>query len=208
MAIKAFYSIEPGEAIVADEIKRLYPGLHIFLPNKDIGIDLIILGDLSKSARYPLTIQVKESRYYGNSHSWHQVRKSKLEHLEENVDFFVFVTYVDVPEGNKISFRKEFIVIPIQELRKFCRDKTANRDVFHFYFSFNYGAGHEKVLDVRDIRERDKVPNYFPYYNNWDALLSALEDEEDARAGLAALMSSEGTVNWEAFKERLAQDAL
>lgn len=227
MPIKPYYSLEASEAIVAEEIKRRYPNLHIFIPEKDIGVDLIVLGDLSRPARYPITIQVKESRYYRKSHwhyAWHHVGKSKLENMAEMVDFYVFVTYVDVPESNKIGFRKEFIVIPTRKLLEACKDKKEDSEgVYNFGFSFQYDEGHTRVLDVRDIWEPysfrlpagynvrdkkeaywDKAPNHLPYHNNWKQLVEALEEQEDIRAGLLALNDPDST-SWDEYKELRAK---
>ncbi|MSQ14592.1 MAG: hypothetical protein EXR50_01835 [Dehalococcoidia bacterium] len=212
MAVKAFYSLEPGEAIVADEIKSRYPFLQIFFPEKDKGIDLIVMGDLSRDARYPLSIQVKESRYYGDNqkvHSWHQIHKTKIEDLKDEVDFLVFVTYVDLPQGNKIGFKRELIIVSIEELTKLCLQKKSPKDIYSFYFSFLYDSSWTKVLDVRDMRESywkwEQAPSYLAYYNNWEQLIDTLEEREDVRAALLALADPE-TISWEEYKELRADE--
>ncbi|GEM_PF-1102656 len=211
MSLKVFNYLGPGEVLVAEEITSYYPSLQVFFPQKDKGVDLIVLGDMSRAARYPLTIQVKESRYYGDSpkvHSWHQIQKSKLEDLIEEVDFFVFITYVDLPEGNKMGFRKEFIIVPAQELAEICHKKKASKDIYSFYFSFRYDSNWTKVLDVRDMKESwkwDKAPSYSNYYDNWDQIVDTLEDREDIRGGLLAL-NEPGYISWEEFKQTLASE--
>ena len=214
MPIKAYYSLEPGKVVVAEEIASRYPSLQVFFPQEDKGVDLIVLGDMSRAARYPLTIQVKESRYYGDSpkvHSWHQVHKSKLEDLIEEMDFFVFMTYVDLPKGNKMGFRKEFIIVSAQDLAEICRTKKSSKDIYSFYFSFQYDSNWTKVLDVRDMKENwqwDKAPSYSNYYDNWDQIVDTLEDEEDIRGGLRALADPEESISWETFKEDLMRDSV
>ena len=201
MLIKAFYSLEPGEVLVGEEIKSRYPSLQMFFPQEDKSVDL-----MSIAARYPLTIQVKESRYYGDNpkvHSCRQIHKSKLEDLVEEVDFFVFITYVDLPKGNKMGFKKEFLIIPAHELAEMCHKKKSSKDIYSFYFSFQYDSNWTKVLDVRDMKEGWKwkeAPSYSNYYDNWDQMVGTLEDREDIRAGLLALQEPD-SISWEEYKE-------
>lgn len=201
---------------MADEIKRRYPGLHIFFPEKDSGVDLIVLGDLSKESRYPLTIQVKESRYFGTihswdgGHSWHRIDRNKLEDAIDEIDFYVFLTYVNVPKDNKTHFKNEFIIVQPKEILRLCQGKMSQ--VYDLYFAFEYDEHFNQVIDVREMRGRkwtraewEKAPSYLPYCNNWDQLVDTLEDHEDIRGGLLGLSDEEGSISWEEYKERRAQ---
>lgn len=172
MPIRCYYSLNPGEAIVAEAIIANRSGVNVFFPHKDTGIDLVVFSDLAKRSRRSVTIQVKESRYHGNSHSWHQVKASKLAETETTVDAYAFVTYREVPDGARMKWKNEFVVVPTNDLRKLVKEKHGGvHKVFGFYFAFEDG----KAWDVREARGHIPDPNrgakdYSKYYNNWDLL--------------------------------------
>ena len=58
MAVKNFWALTPSEAIVAWELQQR--GFHVFFPTKDVGVDLMVLQELNKARRRPITIQVKD----------------------------------------------------------------------------------------------------------------------------------------------------
>ena len=64
MPIKNFWSLEPGEAMVAETMRRQLPGWEIFFPVKDIAVDLLAVREAGTSRGRMLTIQVKESKAY------------------------------------------------------------------------------------------------------------------------------------------------
>jgi hypothetical protein len=63
MSVKNIWSLNPAEAVVALELQKR--GSHIFFPAKDVGIDLLVIKDLSEKNRRAVTIQVKSSRFLG-----------------------------------------------------------------------------------------------------------------------------------------------
>ncbi|MFH1227001.1 MAG: hypothetical protein V1701_03735 [Planctomycetota bacterium] len=162
--MKNFYTLNPGEFFVAQELRKQEKDLQIFLPLKDIGTDLLAIGP---KTRHICRIQVKESRYYGtgerHAHSWHTVAKKKLK--RDTADIFVFVTYVLIGKGKKKGFQQEYIVIPRKKLLNICRHKKlVKRKSYAFYFSFQ----DKKVLDIRE--DRNKGINFTKYHNKWDLI--------------------------------------
>jgi hypothetical protein len=172
MPIRCFYSLNPGEAIVAEHIVANRDGADIFFPHKDTGVDLVVFTELERSTRRSVTLQVKESRYFGDSHSWHQVRQGKIEGTEGDVDFFVFVTYRQVPDRKRTKWHNEFVVVPTRDLGRLVKKKRAGKNkVYSFYFAFE----DDKVWDVRESRGRKTDPklgavDYTQFHNAWDLL--------------------------------------
>ena len=99
MTIKNFWSLEPGECIVAEELNKRLNDCQIFFPLHDTGIDLLI----TKGKKH-IGIQVKESRSYKNrnrisENSLHQISKNKFKSLE-TVDFFLCSLHIFLKMGN------------------------------------------------------------------------------------------------------------
>jgi hypothetical protein len=172
MSIRCFYSLNPGEAFVAAQIISSRLGVSVFFPHKDTGVDLAAFSDLSKSSRCCVTVQVKESRYHGNSHSWHQVRQSKIQECRGMVDAFVFVTYREVPDGKRVRWKNEFVVVPIGDLEELVRAKHGGKQkIFVFYFAFEG----DKVWEVRESQGHRPNPkagavDYTRFHNAWHLL--------------------------------------
>ena len=92
MAVKNYWSFEPGETIVSEELIKHCKDYDFYFPLKDIGID--ILG-VHKRTNKVLKFQVKESRYYEDGpHSWHQESVKNFRENKDRCDYYVFVTYI------------------------------------------------------------------------------------------------------------------
>ena len=118
MAIKNFWSLEPGEAIFAEELhKKFKDKINVYFPLKDTGIDLLAV---SRSSNKTVSFQVKESRYYEDKNtSWHQETKEKIQNNKNKVDFYVFLIYLPghmAGTKKKSLFEKLFIIIPTRDL--------------------------------------------------------------------------------------------
>jgi hypothetical protein len=169
MPVRCHYSLNPGEAIVAEEIVSRYPDVTTFFPQKDIGVDLVVFTNMDPPNRRAVTIQVKESRYFGNSHSWHQVRSKKI---TDRVDLFVFLTYLPVFTGGSLKWQNEFLVVPTKDLERLARRKKAGKNkVYSFYFAFE----DDRVWEVRESRGRSTdakagAVDYTRFRDNWVAV--------------------------------------
>ena len=73
MTIKNFWSLEPGECIVAEELNKRLNDCQIFFPLHDTGTDLLI----TKGKKH-IGIQVKESRSYKNRTEFPKTACNKL----------------------------------------------------------------------------------------------------------------------------------
>ena len=93
MAVKNFWSFNPGETIFADVLYQKFKNyIELYFPIKDTGIDLLAL---IKNSKKSLSFQIKESRYYEKENSaWHQETKKNFTKNQSRVNFYIFVTYL------------------------------------------------------------------------------------------------------------------
>lgn len=173
MAVKNYWSFEPGETIVAEKLMTYCKDYDFYFPLKDTGID--ILG-AHKTKNKTLKFQVKESRYYEKpTHSWHQESLKNIEENKGRVDFYVFVTYIPsylYEEQTKPSFKTEFIIIPMKDLLKLIKLKEPNKaGKYNFYFDFHREEG--KIIEIREKNKvwlNNKNFDYKKYHNNWELI--------------------------------------
>lgn len=113
MPIRNLWSLECGEVITAEALLKNIKDCEVYFPVKDVGIDLLVVKD-----KKPVSIQVKESRYYQRKHSWHMISSNKFVRDEERVDFYVFLTYLPKYGKHKMSkFENQFIIVPTPNLK-------------------------------------------------------------------------------------------
>ena len=171
MPIKNFWSLEPGECIVAEELTKRLKNHEVFFPLHDIGIDILLI-----KGKKHLGIQVKESRYYtkgkiSRESSWHQIHKRKFIRDLESVDFYVFVTYIpQYGEHRFTSFEKKFLIVPTKELEKRVNLKNAGKKgVYSFYFHFD----NNKVIDQREKTTETELMTYSEFIDAWHLIENA-----------------------------------
>jgi hypothetical protein len=170
MPIRNMWSLECGEVLTAEALTEKFKGegIEIYFPLRDIGADL-----LAVKGKNHVFIQVKESRYFKHrkikdtiGHSFHQVDKSKLD--KNNVDFYVFLTYLPQDGENKLeSFKKQFLIVPTKNLRGLAgHKKSGKKGVYSFYFHFDG----KKVFD-----KRDGLTDYSEFLESWNLIRDALD---------------------------------
>jgi len=163
MPIRNLWSLECGEIITTEALLKNIKGCEVYFPFKDIGIDLLVIKD-----KKPVSIQVKESRYYTKRkhHSWHSVYRKKLSG-KETVDFYVFLTYLPKYGEHKMSkFENKFIIVPTPKLEKLINRKKVDKSGrYSFYFNFEG----KKVVE-----NRDDETDYSEYLDRWDLIDNAL----------------------------------
>jgi len=175
MPIRNIWSLKPGECVTAEEIKKKAE-CEVFFPLWDVGVDLLVV----KGQKH-VGIQVKESRYHRSrtwpsghfGHSWHQVPEKKFLRDKDKVDFYVFVTYVDVPIGHKMDFQNRFVVVPGAELEKRMKIKDPGKnEMYSFCFHFEGEEVWDKGVTVGLENE---LTNYSEYLDAWHLIRQALE---------------------------------
>jgi hypothetical protein len=117
--MRPIFTIHAGEYLVGETIERKFKNLHVWIPAKDTGIDLLIT---DKSFRQTISLQVKFSKdFHGASPrtednqtlvagGWWNFDIDKIE--ESPADFWVLVLYAIEAK------QPVFIVIPPKELAK------------------------------------------------------------------------------------------
>ena len=173
MAIKNLWSLSTDEAITADWLKNnLKKGYEIFFPvNSQLkDIDLVVFNLKNGKSK---TVQVKGSRTYGTNDdqfAWIVVKEASIFKTTNKTDFFIFVWHIQKHEKNKRSIEQAYIVIPLNDLKKICREMKTKRKTgyYHFYFwtdlkksAFDYPT--EKNAKKKEI-------NFSKYLNNFALL--------------------------------------
>jgi len=173
MAVKNYWSFEPGETIVAEQLMKHLPEYDFYFPLKDTGVD--ILG-VHKKTNKVLKFQVKESRYYEKEeHSWHQESVKNLDENKGRCDYYIFVTYIPshlLPRQQKPSFKTDFIIISMSELLKRVSKKTPTKSGKHAFY-FRYDFENNSIVEIRQkgkVWDKDKDFDYSKFRNNWDQL--------------------------------------
>jgi len=162
MPIRNLWSLECGEVITAEALLKNIKGCEVYFPVKDVGIDLLVVKD-----KKPVSIQVKESRYYQRKHSWHCISRKKFLG-KEIVDFYVFLTYFPKYGEHKMSkFENKFLIVPNHKLETLIEKKKVDkRGRYSFYFNFEGNKVTEK---------RDAPTDYSEYLDRWDLVKDKIE---------------------------------
>lgn len=171
MPIRNMWSLNPGEVLVAEQIRKRISDCQVYFPLNDVGIDLLVV----RGQRH-CGVQVKESRYYRpeRPHSWHQIHSTNLEpsltSKKQLPDVYVFLTYYDNQdqEGMKKPFFKErYLIVPPKFLkdRLDARQESQSNGKYSLYFSFD-----EKEKRVLEIRKKEKEVDYTEFWGKWDLI--------------------------------------
>ena len=153
--------------MTAEKILEELKSCAIYFPLHDTGVDLLIVRENKH-----VGVQVKESRYFTSciikgtrGHSWHQIDKRKIENYRRNVDFFIFLTYIQRLGKHKVSsFDYKFLIVPTSELLERTQSKNPDKNrKYSFYFYFDG----QKVIDVREKTNEPHLFDYSQYLDAW-----------------------------------------
>ena len=165
MAIKNFWSLQAGEAVVADLIKKsLGKDYQIFLPlnNQLKDLDLILI---NTSTRKLATLQVKESREFneGEGDGLFIVKKEKVD--KKVADFYLFLVYAISKKVHKYEIEPRVLVVPSDVLLEKSKTKKLIKGGNYYYY-FNIREG-----EAFDDREgQDKKIDYTEFINDFNIL--------------------------------------
>ena len=165
MAIKNFWSLQAGEAIISDLIKKkLSKCYQIFFPvnNQLKNLDLILINLKTKKI---VTIQIKESREFneGTGNGWFIVNRDKVKN--KVVDFYIFVVYATIQTAHKIKIQVRTLIIPSEDLMLKSKNKRLISNKNYYYFFRIQGN------KAYDDREKGKEPeDYSEYVDNFKLL--------------------------------------
>jgi hypothetical protein len=167
-SLKPYVNFNLDESIVAQELSKNYPEGNVFLTTKDIGIDLLLLPNVSENKA--IRIQVKGSKLHYNpkkgltddsAGGWISISKQKLETYVKVTDYIIFIIHNIVPDKkNKFKFEPFFINIKSTELLLLAKKhKKLSKNNYNFYFT-------KKGSDIVD--NRDEEYSFGEYINNWN----------------------------------------
>jgi hypothetical protein len=161
MPIRNLWSLECGEVITAEALRKNVEGCEVYFPLHDVGIDLLVV-----NGKKHASVQVKESRYYPQQISWHVIFRKKFVRDKERVDFYVFLTYLPkIGEHGTSKFENKFIIVPTSDLESLIKEKKVDKRG-RYSFCFNFEG--KKVADKRDV-----PTDYSEYLNRWDLIKQA-----------------------------------
>ena len=188
MPIKNFWSLEPGEAMVAETMRHQLPGWEIFFPVKDIGVDLLAVREAGTSRGRMLTIQVKESKAYERRDrdvtpvdsvtGWFVLNPPKTRRSIPRVNFYVFVCSHYKFAGTRKLLTVSYVIVPTQELiRRLNYYKPHSEQRWDLYLVVE---PNRRCLDWRGIGRKNKDTetarperDYSEFLNIWNQMDSA-----------------------------------
>lgn len=178
--MRPLFTIHAGEFLVGEFIERNFPTLHVWIPSKDTGVDLLVT---DTSAQNAVSLQVKLSRDYKKPEAvdefqrvliaagWHTLNHHKL--LTSTADYWVFVLV-----SLERRIQPQFIVIPPKKLLDRLVAIHGKQERYHFYpwviqtGVCLHGRGLTKkecaqlASGLLELGDRDLKP----FLGNWSAL--------------------------------------
>lgn len=174
--MRPIFTIHAGEYLVATKIEESFPGLRVWIPSKDSGIDLLVTdANQNKVA----SLQVKFSKdYLGTvtnpsvtpdieSGGWWTLNRKKL--VASPADFWVMVLY-------QFHTRKfDFVVIPPRDLLARYNKIAGRTEVIQSYFWVTKqrlcwetrGLGRADLDKVCSGKYKSQPRNFTHYLNVW-----------------------------------------
>jgi hypothetical protein len=188
MPIKNFWSLEAGEAMVADELQHKLPRWEVFFPIKDVGVDLLAASGVGTNVVQVLTFQVKESRAHprrkndltppNTNVNWFSIDSAKMQRFQSRVNFYVFVcSHYDFVAARK-NLVPSYMIIPSRELIRRLRSYSISTSKKR-WFLYLCVEESRRCLDWRGITRKNKDKeieraerNYSSFLNNWEQVNS------------------------------------
>ena len=170
-AIKSYINVNVDESIVANKLKEEIKNCNIYVPHKDMGIDLILIKPNKPTKA--IRIQVKGSKLHYNpkrgitdpdSKGWFTLSKTKLEKYSKILDYMIFIVHnIEINSKNKPIFIPFYIIIPPNKLLELAKKnkKVNSKKDYNFVFIKNK----DKVTD-----SRDEIYDLTKYCNNWRSI--------------------------------------
>ena len=161
MTLKNVWSLQVGEVVVADLLKRnLGKDYEIFIPlnNQLKDYDLVLM---NQKTRKIVKIQVKESREYnlGECNGWFGISAKKVR--DKVADFYVFIIYTAEENNHKMKMVCRSLVVPAEVLLEKSRSKIESKGGFDYYF---------KIMPEKAWEDREIEVDYSDYVNNFDLM--------------------------------------
>lgn len=171
LALKPFVQMNADETLVAQELQRRFPKGNIFTAIKDVGIDLLLIPDLSKPKT--VRIQVKGSKFYTDGKTeigkgWISLKKERIEQYKKMCDFIIFVIweYEMNIKGKPAKLIPYFIIIPTKKFAKIVYEKKIEHGIGYSFYFERIG---KTAYEVRDETRKGRI-NLSQYLNSWSTI--------------------------------------
>jgi len=181
--VKPLFTIHAGEFVVGDYIERKFPRVNVWVPTKDTGVDLLLLGKKNKRV---LSLQVKFSRDFPDTHmaaefqkqlranGWWSLTRQKI--AASPADYWIFV----IARSARCSPDSDFVIItPAELLRRLDAIHPGNPKIFQSYLLV---TEKDKCWETRGLKHSDRLliaqgefknnqeRDFTDYLNNWDPI--------------------------------------
>jgi hypothetical protein len=176
--MRTLFTIHAGEYLVGSEIERRFKKYRVWIPSKDIGIDLLVTG---KNLKKTLSIQVKFSKDFHLalepefheklvSCGWFTLNASKIK--KSPAAIWIFVLY-NFHKGDMY-----YIIINPKELWRRYRQLNRKGKIIQSYFSVNSqgecwetrGLSKKEQIAVANGIYEEKARDFTSFLNNWKSL--------------------------------------
>jgi hypothetical protein len=178
--MKPLFTVHAGEFLVDNEIERKFRHVNVWIPAKDIGVDLLASDRTNKRT---ISIQVKFSRDYLVTHmkemsqqglracGWWTPTRQKIE--SSLADYWIFVL---VGFANRST---DFIIIkPTELLRRLSAIHGKSATKFQSYLWVTdqkmcwetRGLNAEHKSSITNGSYNDRNRNFTEYLNNWEPI--------------------------------------
>lgn len=175
--MKPIFTIHAGEYLVGAEIERICTDYEIWLPSRDVGVDLLLRHKKTGATK---TVQVKFSKSWTETHAneqfrkhfrtqgWWSLNRSKLENSP--ADFWVFALYsFDTSKNDFLIFRKQELIELYKRL-----DHWDTKTIQSYFWTLKNGTAFEgRGVRKRELKELIEHPENFgdrnvsSHLNNW-----------------------------------------
>lgn len=180
--MKPIFTPHAGEFLVGEMIEQEY-GLNVWLPSKDVGIDLLVTN--SRNSR-TCSLQVKLSRDYADRYKmpslsigaitasgWFQFTRAKIE--SSPADYWVLLIVSAKRAGEKI--KTHYVVIPPERLLKHLVKTYGDVASFKFYLAvtdtenvYDWRGPKSQNVDLKRGLSKSNPRNYSDCLENWKCL--------------------------------------
>jgi len=177
--VKSIFTIHAGEFLVGSEIEKNFPGLHVWVPSRDTGIDLLVT---DPACRRSVSLQVKFSRDFLVTHmkdvyqpklracGWWKFDQRRLG--RSNADYWVLVL---------VAFQQrsiDYVVVRPTELAKRLQAIHGHALSFQSYF---WVTAADRCFETRGLKEHEQLGvaagsfrsadrNFSKFLNDWSCL--------------------------------------
>jgi hypothetical protein len=186
--MKPLFTVHAGEFLVGCEIERKFPNVNVWVPAKDIGVDLLVTNKENKKS---ISLQVKFSRDYPATHKelrasgWWTPTRQKIE--TSPAEYWIFVL-VGLTDRSTDARSTDFIIIKPDELLKRLDavhgQNGKKPEKFQSYLLVTKkrrcwetrGLNNSEKLQIAEEKFKCDARDFTTYLNNWKPITDALNE--------------------------------